>query len=160
MEEQPKSFFSNPVVIIVAVIIVVLCCCILILGAGGVALFEYGKQVATSMPEIPGFELDSPTPVAPAEVTRTPSDQISSETLDTLRNSIVPVNDLRELACRFYGKCSIPETYASGPFQVGDTQTFWATDTDTNENFQVNASLEYLTDHAYFWVEDGFSGPG
>ena len=155
MEQQPKNFFSNPVVIIIAVVVVVLCCCVLILGAGGVALFEYGKQVATSMPEIPGFDLDSPTPVTPAEVTRVPSDQISSDTLDTLRNTIVPVNDLRELACRFYGKCSIPETYPSGPFQVGDSQTFWATNTDNNENFQVDATLEYLTDHAYFWVEEG-----
>ena len=155
MEEQPKSFFSNPVVIIIAVAIVVLCCCVLIVGAGGVAVYEYGKQVATSMPEIPGFELDSPTPVAPAEVTRTPSDQISTETLDTLRNSIVPINDYRNLACQLQGKCNIPETYPSGPFQVGDTQTFWATNTDNDENFQVDATLEYLTDHAYFWVEDG-----
>lgn len=155
MEEQPKSFFSNPVVIIIAVVVVVLCCCVLILGAGGVALFEYGKQVATSMPELPGFDLDSPTPVAPAEVTRTPSDQISSETLDTLRNTIVPINDYRDLACQLQGKCSIPETLPSGPFKVGNRQTFWASNSDIDENFQVNATLQYETDHAYFWVEDG-----
>ena len=63
MEEQPKkNFYSNPVVIIIAALIVLLCCCILIVGAGGVALYEYGKQIATTMPELPGFDLDPPTP--------------------------------------------------------------------------------------------------
>src|SRR5512137_1018887 len=103
MEEQPKKFYSNPVVIIIAAVLVLLCCCVLILGAGCVAVYEYGKQVATTMPELPGFDLDNPTPVAPAEVTRTPSDQISTDTLETLENTLVPVNDLRELACRLQG---------------------------------------------------------
>jgi immune inhibitor A len=155
MEEQPKKFYSNPVVIIIAVVIVLLCCCVLILGAGGVAVYEYGRQTLTDMPELPGFGLDPATPTPPAEVTRIPSDLISSETFETLRNTIVPINDLRDLACQFYGKCSIPETLPSGPYQVGDRQTFWATNTDNNEQFQVDATLEYLTDHAYFWVEDG-----
>jgi hypothetical protein len=155
MEQQPKNFFSNPVVIIIAVAIVVLCCCILIVGAGGVAVYEYGKQTLTQMPEIPGFEVDPPTPIAPAEVTRIPSGQVSAETLETLRNTIVPINDYRALACQLQGKCNIPETLPSGPFKVGDRQTFWASNSDNDENFQVNATLEYLTDHAYFWVEDG-----
>jgi immune inhibitor A len=155
MEEQPKKFYSNPVVVIIAVVIVLLCCCILILGAGGVAVYEYGRQTLTDMPEIPGIGLDPATPVPPAEITRTPSDQISTDTLETLENTIVPVNDLRDLACRFQGKCNIPETFPSGPYQVGDRQAFWASNNDTDENFQVDATLQYLTDHAYFWVEDG-----
>jgi len=155
MEEQPKKFYSNPVVVIIAVVIVLLCCCILILGAGGVAVYEYGRQTLTDMPEIPGIGLDPATPVPPAEITRTPSDQISTDTLETLENTIVPVNDLRELACRLQGKCNIPETFPSGPYQVGDRQAFWASNNDTDENFQVDATLQYLTDHAYFWVEDG-----
>jgi immune inhibitor A len=155
MEEKPKSFFSNPVVIIIAIIVVVLCCCVLIVGAGGVALFEYGKQVATSIPELPGFGLDPATPTPPAEVTRIPSDQVSFETLDTLKNTNVPENDYHNLSCQLQGKCNIPETLPSGPFKVGDNQTFWVSNSDTDKNFQVNATLEYLTDHAYFWVEDG-----
>ena len=38
---------------------------------------------------------------------------------------------------------------------MGDTKTFWASNLDNDENFQVDATLEYLTDHAYFWVENG-----
>jgi immune inhibitor A len=84
-----------------------------------------------------------------------PSSQDSSATLDTLRNTVVPVNDLLDLPCRLNGKCDIPETLPSGPYQLGDRQTFWATNMSTNQNFQSNTSLQYLTDHAYFWVEDG-----
>jgi hypothetical protein len=38
---------------------------------------------------------------------------------------------------------------------VGDQQSFWVSNTDTNENFQVRATLRYITDHAYFWIENG-----
>ncbi len=155
MEEQPKNFFSNPVVIIIGVVILLSCCCTLILAAGGVAFYEISNQVGTTMPELNGFDPNTATPLPPAEITRTPSDQVSSDTLKTLDNTIVPVNDLRDLACRLHGKCNIPETLPSGPYQVGARQTFWATNTDNNESFQVNATLQYLTDHAYFWVEDG-----
>jgi len=155
MEEKPKNFFSNPVVLIVGLVIVLLCCCVLIVGAGGVAVFEYGKQVVTTMPELPGFDMSTPTPVTPAEVTRTPSDQISSDTLKTLEDTIVPVNDLRDLACRLHGKCNIPETLPSGPYQLGEKKTFKATNTDNNETYTVDATLKYITDHSYFWAEDG-----
>ena len=87
--------------------------------------------------------------------TQTSSDQGSSETLDTLRNTIVPINDWLDAPCRLNGKCDIPQTLPSGPYQLGDRQAFWATNMSTNENFQLDASLQYLTDHAYFWVQDG-----
>ena len=34
-------------------------------------------------------------------------------------------------------------------------QSFWVTNTDSAKSFQINATLKYVTDHAYFWVEDG-----
>jgi len=33
-------------------------------------------------------------------------------------------------------------------------------DTDTNENFQVLATLEYVTDHVFFWIENGITFKG
>ena len=68
---------------------------------------------------------------------------------------MVPFNDWLDAPCRLNGKCDIPETLPSGPYQLGDRQTFWVTKMSTNQNFQSNNSLQYLTDHAYFWVEDG-----
>ncbi len=79
------------------------------------------------------------------------------DTLETLRTTIVPENDPTELACRLEGKCDIPETMAppAGPRQAGEQDTFWVTNVETNENFQVDATLQYVTPHVYFWVEDG-----
>ena len=156
MEEQSnKSFFSNPVVIIIGLIIVLGCCCTLILSAGWVGIYELGKQVAPSLPEFPGMNLYPPTPSIPVTVTRIPPEQVSDETSKTLEDTDVPVNDLRDLACKLEGKCNIPETVPSGPYKVGDKQTFWVNNGDTHENFQVNATLKYVTGHSYFWAEDG-----
>ena len=46
------------------------------------------------------------------------------------------------------------------PYQVGDTETFWVTNVDTNENSNIEAVLGYATEHAYFWIEEGVSFDG
>jgi immune inhibitor A len=82
---------------------------------------------------------------------------VFTDTLKILEDTIVPVNNLADLAQRFLGIEAIPETLPAPeqPYQVGDQSTFWASNTDTNENFQVDATLRYVTDHAYFWIENG-----
>ena len=81
------------------------------------------------------------------------------DTLETLENTIVPINNLIELSERLEGKQNIPETVDAPvtPYQVGDTETFWVTNVDSNENSQIQAVLGYATDHAYFWFQDGIS---
>ena len=81
------------------------------------------------------------------------------DTLITLEEAIVPVNDLIDLSKRLMGKDDIPIVLdpPPAPFRVGKEDVFWVTNTDTNESFQINATLRYVTDHAYFWVEDGVS---
>jgi hypothetical protein len=78
-------------------------------------------------------------------------------TLKTLNDTLVPINDPADLAKRLEGKGDIPPTLPppSAPLQVGDGQSFWVSNTDTNENFQVQATLRYITAHAYFWIENG-----
>lgn len=154
---------SSPVMWIVIVIILLCCCCAALSALGSYAYFAIGDRSETriplietiTIPEIPGF--DDPTPGPLVELTRIPPDDISTETLNTLEESIVPVNDLRDLACRLKKKCNIPEVVPSGPFKVGDKQKLWVSNTDTSASFQIDATLEYLTDHAYFWVQDGVS---
>ncbi|MCJ7823914.1 MAG: immune inhibitor A, partial [Anaerolineales bacterium] len=41
------------------------------------------------------------------------------------------------------------------PVQVGTVDTFWASNVDTIENFEVQAEMVYASDHVYFWVEQG-----
>jgi hypothetical protein len=84
-------------------------------------------------------------------------DPVQNDTLETLEKTNVPINNLIELAQRLEGKENIPLTVDApvNPYQVGDTETFWVTNVDTNENLTIEAVLRYATEHAYFWFEDG-----
>jgi immune inhibitor A len=82
---------------------------------------------------------------------------VSSETLLALQDVIVPIRDLNELAFSLRGIDIILPTLEPPPVpnEIGANKVFWATNTDTNENFMVQASLAYMTEHLYFWIEDG-----
>ena len=88
---------------------------------------------------------------------RPPADTISTETIQTLDQSIVPENDVYELACRLQGNCNVPNTLPApaAPLTVGTKQKFWILNADTNENFQIDATLLYITPLTYFWAEEG-----
>jgi len=80
-----------------------------------------------------------------------------SNTLEALLNTEVPINDPIDIAQRLEGKENIPLTLPVEDLnrQVGEKESFWVTNTDTSENFQVETTLAAVTDHLYFWVEDG-----
>jgi hypothetical protein len=84
---------------------------------------------------------------------------VSADTLATLENTIVPINDPLDLSARLKGILNIPATVEppAVPYQVGDRETFWVANVDTDENFQIQAVLGYATAHAYFWIEEGVS---
>lgn len=117
-----------------------------------------GLDAAPAVPTLdPSVEL-IPSPTAkPLPTGSSLSEPTSSETLNTLENALVPINDPLELAERLEGKQNIPATLSPppAPFQVGAQRDFWVTNVDTNENFQVGATLQYVTPHLYFWIEDG-----
>lgn len=142
--------------IIIGIVVLLCCICLIALGVGGYILYTYSVQAAQDIGlpiEAPFVPATTPEPV----VTRPPADQVSTDTLKTLEATVVPFNDPSALACRLKGVCNIPEVMATSaaPRQVGDKNTFWATDMGTNQNFQVEATLRYATPHVYFWVEDG-----
>ena len=79
------------------------------------------------------------------------------ETLATLQNTTVHVNDPLSLVERLEGKQDVPLTL-SGPavtHQVGDVEQFWVSNEDTNQEIQVNATLRYVGQHLYFWIQNG-----
>ncbi len=90
--------------------------------------------------------------------TAAPSDGAYT-TMETLANTQVPINDLIDLAKRLRGVFEItpPSETVAIPLQKGDRQTFWVMDVDEDRNFQVSAKLVYISEHLYFWVEDGLS---
>lgn len=132
-----------------------LLCCLLFGLSGG--LVYWGAQL-TSGEVLPEW---FPSPTVTPQLLRSTDERLvrlaAEETLETLRNTMVPVSDMRDLAHRLEGKENIPLTVLppATPLQVGDRESFWVMDVDTNESFQVAAVLQSITDHLYFWVEEG-----
>ena len=124
---------------------------------------DEGRETPSASPES-SPEVPSPTsPGATAEPTGVAPENDPStaftETLEIMENTIVQVNDPLDLADRLEGKQNLPRqlSFPVETYQEGDQKNFWVTDTDTSENFEVQATLEYLTENVYFWIEDGVS---
>ena len=79
------------------------------------------------------------------------------ETRNTLETALNPNNDPRELALKLKGIKDIPETLSEPPtvYKIGDQKEFNVINTDTNENFKIQADLAYATEHAYLWIQQG-----
>ena len=160
MEQIPSNpnKKNNAALIGIGVVVAVCCACALIVGALGVVGYQFYSDVATSIPDFPTFvPFDPPTPTSEPVIIR-PTDGVSTETLDTLKSALVPENDPYEIACRLQGKCNLPKTLPAAPeYKVGDKKNFWVTNVNTNENFEIEATLRYITPHTYFWAESNLT---
>lgn len=146
------------------------------LNASSTAVVIRPEQASTPMvvrptPLSPSFTTEQPTPQDDDVTSSTPDavtpdnditdeppgwEAVSDETIQTLNNTIVPINDLLDLAARLLGKTGLSPTVEPAPaYDVGDRLDFWVTNVDTNENTRIEAVLRYETEHAYFWLEDG-----
>lgn len=101
-------------------------------------------------PATPQIEFDTPVPVSTSPAVVVPID-----TLYTLENTFIPINDPIELAHRLLNLDNLSPTEAppASYYSIGAQQSFWVGDGEV-ENFRIQATLRYVTDHAYFWVED------
>jgi immune inhibitor A len=173
------------IVVIVLLCVCVLCLAVSIVGVAGYVIYaaptlssnvtlqpyDYERPTLTPVvvrPTPQGLEA-TPTPPAPPTETQVdtpipvPTDTPSSvlvpiDTLHNLENAIVPTSDPIELGHRLLGLDNLSATVAppAAWYQVGDHQTFWASN-GNDQNMHVQATLRYVTDHAYFWIEDGVS---
>ena len=81
---------------------------------------------------------------------------VPTDTLDALENTLIPINNPIELADRLLNLNNIsrtvtpPEAY----YEIGAREQFWV-GTGEQEDFRIQATLRYITDHAYFWIENG-----
>ncbi len=130
--------------------------------------FEAGSSTSTPVvirPAQPGDSQSSATPlssplpqasqVSPVPKSSFTPSSVPTNTLYTLGDTFIPINDPIDLAKRLLGINGLSPTVASTPpKKVGDRQSFWVGNGE-QDNFQVPATLEYVTDHAYFWVEEG-----
>jgi len=145
--------------IVIASLVILACICGLVLaGAGLVYGYQLSRQIepilenyATSTPEQP-IEI-----IRPPLLEDPPADETVLDMLAVLKSTNVPENDIYDLSCRLRRMCNLPRTVPSNSInrQVGEKQSFWVTNLDTNKNFQVDATLQYVTPHAYFWIQNG-----
>lgn len=113
----------------------------------------------TPQPTETAARADTPTPTTGREGGQASPLQLSTE--QQLLQAVLPERDQRLLAIRLkHGGQEIPLT-ASEPhpeFQVGDTDIFWITDNQDTppRQFEITAEVQYVTEHAYWWVEEGY----
>lgn len=151
----------------------IVCCICLFIVALSASLWSFNRSPTIDNPPL-WLSTPSITPVVVRPTFQATLDAVSTpsvlgtptaivdylhETLKTLSDTIIPINDVPDLARRLEGKENIPPTMdpPAFPLQTGSQETFWVSNTDTNENFQVQATLRYVTDHAYFWIQDDVS---
>lgn len=152
VNNQDNSSVSKIVGVVVAFL--VCCACALIAGASALVYRAYQEIPSDVSTSVPPFG-NTVTPAPTAELNRPPVDDVSTDTLSTLSETTVPENDPYELACRLQAVCNVPQTVQAKTYNLGDTETFWITNSDTAEQQQITATLMYSTPHSYFWVEEG-----
>ena len=148
---------DRTVVWIVAAVVLALLCCLCLVLVGVAASVWFAVDTVEDNPPLfpPTLEATPDIPDSSWEFQPVPEE--ARAILETLKAEVVPIADPISLAERLQGKSGIPTVVAESaePIPLGTVQTFWASNVDTLENFQVEAELVYATDHVYFWVEQG-----
>ena len=155
---------SIPIIAIVLILLVFCLCCLCLAAAGvfiaNVATNAEPSDFTITEPWVEPWNAE-PTPevtIDPGTINLEP-DQLAEahETLEVLNENIVPINDPIDLVGRLGGEPGVPDTLIdeNAPYNVGAQKDFWVSNTDTNENFQISATLQYVGDNIYFWIEDG-----
>lgn len=93
----------------------------------------------------------------PVVVAQEGSSTSNPTTDEALEAALVPSHDRAELAVRLQGVGPVPPppTTPLRNYQLGDVDQFWVQGDD--EAFQVDASLVYVNDVVYMWVENGYT---
>ncbi len=171
--------------IVVVIVVLCACAFCLLMSLIGVASYFYiSPTLSWSFPFQSG-EVTSPTPspvvirptrpqlepiqITPAGTTTSPSESpattpaslppevvVPTDTLYALENTFIPDSDPIQLAQRLLNLDNLSPTVAplESFSEIGTQQEFWVGNGEI-ENFRLQATLRYVTDHAYFWIEDG-----
>ncbi|MBN1137047.1 MAG: immune inhibitor A [Anaerolineae bacterium] len=143
--------------IVVGLGVALLCwCCVVTTGVGLV-----WSTIQQGLVEIVGSQATAEPGLA-SEIERRPPAAEERQTGDLLTRAVVPGRDLVDLAHRLRGAPApsdlTPETNPPG-YKLGDEVAFWLHNVETNKFFDTEASLGYVTPHAYWWIEKGYSIP-
>jgi len=163
--------------IVIGIVFSILCCICILLYAAAFMIWNVetdtpsqlgSNAVPTDTPVVVRPPLQAPLlqPTNPSDLggitptfVPTIGPGVFTGTLELLKSTSIQINDPFDLARRLRGITGISPTLEprSQPYRIGEQETFWVADTDADENFQVQATLGHVTEHAYFWIEDGLS---
>jgi hypothetical protein len=156
MENNQTEKKSGMTAIIIGIVVLLCCICVLVAAMAAYGYYAITQISSTEVSIPPASPIDGTTPTSDSELFRPSADLISPETIQTLNQSVVPENDVYELACRLQDKCNVAKTLDAPavPLTVGTTQKFWILNSDTNKNTQVEMTLLNITPLTYFWAEN------
>lgn len=154
-------------VILIIVVVLLIClsmivCCVIGVGIPLIndRMFEAdsGEKDVLEENSSNGYQ-EAPTDILNPQTPSLDQQEIDTgaiETLETLKNAMVPMRDMLNLAERFGLAKNPSRTVANTPkeYSKGDQESFWILDSDNNEYIQIKAILRYITPHAYYWVQD------
>ena len=155
---------KKPVIIIIVVLILaaICCCAVLIFSGTAWAIFnqatsQTNDSTSTAGSNTPQQSIEQPGLSFQPDALSTDQIDQAEDMLQVLRETNIPISNYYDLASRLTGKKNVPLTVPAPLIQpkVGDKQSFWVTDTDSHETFQISAALKYETEHIYFWVQEG-----
>ncbi|MGD8997582.1 MAG: hypothetical protein PVH80_05695, partial [Anaerolineae bacterium] len=149
------------VLAVLFMILVLACCCctssfLLSSRQGGARPMP---RIDVTIPPVSNPPTPVPTPVPTPAIGQEQMGDLESETAALLEEAVIPVRDLHELAIRL--RALPPDTprtinqEGSPDYEVGTQRLFHASNVDTEEQFDLYATLRYKTEHVYMWVEEG-----
>ena len=153
-----SSTRTRNTIIIIALLGITLLCCLFVLCFSASLLVVNYVQLE-SIGQVQHQSNAQPT-VVPT-LSPLPTAVFSNAPVQTdalLREAQVPSNDPIDLAARLRPELgAVPKIVNDSPphFEVGDVTTFWVGNSDTDENWQIDAELLVKSEHLYMWGEKG-----
>ena len=164
---------KNTLLLLLLILLLLSCCAISVTCSTSIYIWraiEHAQQA--SYPDNPfATETDTPalptaTPAGPTATpfpspTPIPNATPAGEPLSTeelLKAVEVPINDPVDLAARLRPELGpVPRVVNSTTpdYEPGDILTFWVSNSDTDENWQIQAELVIKGEHVYMWREVG-----
>lgn len=157
-------------------LLLILVCCVGVMLWGGQQLAQRPGDLPLLVPAPQDSTVSSPfptavlaTPTATIVIQPTPNNlqsgqasPLQSSTEQLLLEANLPIRDQRLLAMRLkHAGKEVPEVVKTTPpaYQMGAPETFWVIDNSQTppHQFQANVTLQYITPHSYWWVQDGFN---
>ena len=136
---------------LIAVLLLLLC--LVVVGTGALILSRVPSPAVAVTP-VP-VATSAPLPA----LAGTPLPAVSESTADALQRAIIPERDLYQIVPRLTKNLALltPAPMSIPPVRhVGDTDTFYVVQNASTGSYRtVTATLQIVTPHAYYWVENG-----